>query len=64
MKILATALVFLTPALASAHPGHGVTSGETLLHWVTEPAHAAGLVLGVALVGFAARALARQSARG
>jgi hypothetical protein len=63
MKILASALVLLTPALASAHPGHGATPGDTLLHWIGEPAHAAGLALGFALVAFAANKLARTNAR-
>ncbi|MBM4356990.1 MAG: hypothetical protein FJ096_02665 [Deltaproteobacteria bacterium] len=63
MKILASAVVLLTPALASAHPGHGAVPGDSLLHWIAEPAHAAGLVLGLALVGLIAKQLTRTAAR-
>ncbi len=64
MKFLVSALVFLTPALASAHPGHGTLPGESLAHWIVEPAHAAGLLLVLALTAFTAVRVARSSARG
>lgn len=61
MKLLASAVVLLTPALASAHPGHGTMPGDTLAHWLAEPAHAVGIVLGLALAAFAASRLAAKS---
>jgi hypothetical protein len=53
--------VLLTPALASAHPGHGTIPGDTLAHWIAEPAHAAGLVLVLALSAFTASRVARSA---
>lgn len=47
----------LTLALASgpvlAHPGHGLHghNGFSLLHYLTEPDHVAGIVLVVAIIG-------------
>jgi len=63
MKFLAPALVLLTPALASAHPGHGTLPSDTLAHWLAEPAHAAGIVLVLALSAFTASRVLRQQAR-
>jgi hypothetical protein len=61
MKFLASAVVLLTPALAPAHPGHGTVPGNTLAHWLAEPAHAVGMVLGLALTAFVAhRQLAKH----
>lgn len=48
---LAIASLLSIPALASAHPGHGVDpSGTSLLHALGEPEHAL-LLLGVACIG-------------
>ncbi|MBM4376667.1 MAG: hypothetical protein FJ095_16415 [Deltaproteobacteria bacterium] len=55
MKFLASAVVLLTPALAMAHPGHGTVPGNTLAHWIAEPAHALGLVVGLALIALVAQ---------
>lgn len=45
------------PALAAAHPGHGVPgSGASTLHYLTEPAHLGGAIL-VVLVSLIAAAL-------
>jgi hypothetical protein len=40
--------LILTPIAASAHPGHGSTPGESLLHFLIEPVHA-GLILAGAI---------------
>lgn len=63
MKFLASAFVLLTPALASAHPGHGSVPGDSLLHWIAEPAHAAGIALALGIVAFVALRLARSTQR-
>ncbi len=53
MKKLAIWVVLLSPAVALAHPGHGVLPGNSLWHWLCEPLHAAPLAVG-ALVAVAA----------
>jgi hypothetical protein len=42
--------VFLTPLIATAHPGHGETDGFSIIHYFTEPVHAAALFSGIALI--------------
>ena len=54
----------LSPAVASAHPGHGTTAPNSWTHYLTEPVHIA--VLGVALAGLSLAHIAwsaRRSAR-
>jgi len=54
---LLTALIFLTPSVVTAHPGHGSAAvQEGVLHYVANPSHAAvwlpGLVAVIAAIGF------------
>lgn len=47
--LLTTALMFIpVRALVWAHPGHGETSGGSLIHYLTEPMHA--MVLGAVVL--------------
>lgn len=39
-SVLSAAIVLLGSA-ALAHPGHGLTDGNSWLHWLTEPVHVA-----------------------
>ncbi len=60
---LATAAALAIPALASAHPGHGLDpSGSSWLHLVAEPGHALPLIgaLCVAALVWGLRALRRR----
>lgn len=43
-----TVLFFITQTTLFAHPGHGDTSGHSLLHYLTEPMHA--MVLGAVVL--------------
>lgn len=61
MKFLASALVLLTPALASAHEGHGITPGTSLAHWILEPAHLPLVLVAVGFVALFARQLLGRS---
>jgi hypothetical protein len=59
-SLLALASSFAIPALAAAHPGHGLDpSGMSLSHWLGEPVHAlplfAVLCIVAALWGLVAR---------
>jgi len=59
---IATLIVpLLTSAAALAHPGHGTTDPEGLVHYVTEPVHA--LALAAAACVAAAAALWRGRGR-
>jgi hypothetical protein len=50
-RIAAAVAALAVPALASAHPGHGLDpSGASWLHWLGEPEHALPL-LALACVG-------------
>jgi hypothetical protein len=59
---LVPALIALAPLAAVAHPGHGFTDPGSPLHAVAEPAHAAPLLVGVA-VGLCAWVLRRARRR-
>jgi hypothetical protein len=49
LRFAAAALAIALPALASAHPGHGLDpSGTSLLHWLAEPVHALPLLAAAA----------------
>jgi len=51
----------LFPSLAAAHPGHGIAGGSSsLLHYLSEPAHGLGAVLGIAAVALVAGVLASR----
>ncbi|QDT12526.1 hypothetical protein [Planctomycetes bacterium K23_9] len=58
-----------TPIAAFAHSGHGIISDsgdarDTVLHYVTQPEHAATIgvaILCVGIIGVAATAFARRS---
>ena len=53
----------MTALLASlAHPGHGITDGSSLVHYLAEPLHVVALVALVAGAAIAVRALVRSSA--
>ncbi len=47
LAVIVTAL--FTPAIAAAHPGHGVLPGNSLWHWLLEPLHAVAIVCAIAL---------------
>ena len=52
LRLLGLASSLAIPALASAHPGHGLDpTGVSLSHWLGEPVHALPLF---AVVGIAA----------
>lgn len=38
------AALFIVAAHAAAHPGHGMTSADSVVHYVVEPSHAWGLL--------------------
>jgi hypothetical protein len=59
-----SSLFLAAPALA--HEGHGRSEGGSLLHYLSEPLHAAAVVGAVLAAIFVARALraARASRRG
>jgi hypothetical protein len=55
--------VLLTCAAAFAHPGHGVTDDQSVVHYVAEPVHSLPLILlGVACAAgwLVLRAIRRQ----
>lgn len=54
------AALLATPVFA--HPGHGVSEGSSLLHFITEPEHIGLALLAVALVAGAV-VFARRRAR-
>ena len=55
MKKLAIAYLLMPLGAAFAHPGHGVgDGGYSLLHYLSEPMHGLGAVLGIAVVAFTA----------
>ena len=57
---LAFLAVAALPAVAHAHPGHGTTPGQTVLHLVAEPLHLLSLLGTIVLVaGLVWRARAR-----
>jgi|GEM_PF-2234504 len=56
---MAAAVTVLSVSTASAHPGHGVTpDGNSAAHYLLEPLHGLGLVVGV-LVAIACVGLVR-----
>ena len=50
MRILALLLVFLLPTLTEAHPGHGSSTGNDWLHYLTSSGHIAPAVLAATVV--------------
>ncbi|HVZ26150.1 MAG TPA: hypothetical protein VG842_08855 [Sediminibacterium sp.] len=55
-----TALLSAVPAIAWAHPGHGVTDGYTIIHYFTEPQHA---VFTLGIIGLGAFIMVRELRR-
>ena len=61
--------IAMTNTMAWGHPGHGVTAGDSPVHYVVEPEHSMGwllpglIVLCVALVAWPGGRMARQLAR-
>lgn len=43
-------LLLLLPALAQAHPGHGTSTGNDWIHYLTSPGHLAPAVLSVTAI--------------
>ena len=54
MKKIISVFSLALPTIAIAHPGHGGHggSGFTITHYLTEPDHALGALLGLAILGF------------
>lgn len=50
VSTLLLAIGLLLPAMGFAHPGHGITDGHSLKHYLTEPAHAIPIFSLVAVV--------------
>lgn len=50
-------------SLASFHPGHGVTSPGTVIHYIAEPVHAISIAFAVVVLVVAAAALWRLALR-
>ncbi len=48
-KILFSLMLFL-PALVQAHPGHGTSTGNDWVHYLTSPGHLAPAVLSVTAI--------------
>lgn len=42
--------VLMIPVLSFAHPGHGLTDGHSIQHYLTEPVHAAAIFSGIAII--------------
>jgi hydrogenase/urease accessory protein HupE len=52
---LAFATLAALPSVAAAHPGHGIAGGSSsLLHYLAEPMHGIGAVLGIGAVSLLA----------
>ncbi|MBK6947288.1 MAG: hypothetical protein IPH16_03700 [Haliscomenobacter sp.] len=43
-------LMLLLPALTQAHPGHGTSTGNDWIHYLTSPGHLAPAVLSVTAI--------------
>ena len=51
VRILGFVAVALAPALAAAHPGHGMEGAHGLFHHLTDPSHLGiGVLAGAALL--------------
>lgn len=53
------AALLATPVFA--HPGHGVSEGQSLLHFMSEPEHVGLALLAVALIAGAIVAVRRRA---
>lgn len=63
-SVITTAALFLTSSVAMAHSGHGREGGDfSLLHYLSEPSHVAGMALLLALVGGGVLSLRRHRGR-
>lgn len=53
-RLFGVGLALLVSTVANAHPGHGsatsVEGGHTLIHYLTEPVHAVGILGSVAVI--------------
>lgn len=53
--LLVVAMMFVSSAVAFAHPGHGTTPPGSLAHYVFEPVHAVVLIAAAAGIVLLAR---------
>lgn len=60
---IVVAMVAVSPAAAMAHPGHGQTPPESVLHFFLEPVHAVVIIAAAAGIAIAFRLLRKKPDR-